>query len=360
MNTVGLRDIKLPPPVDGVNSHDESILGQTIQGVGHEPGAEAGRLMILSQLRHKRESEPANGYAHAFYAGSFHEFGAGLELPSCGGWLIKRPITGSTDFDAIGAYPLFACRDWNHLGDDLRILDDQLVSVALVTDPFGNFKPEELNRTFDVAFHFKDHYICDLAQDPKRFVSSHHRYYARRALKRVDVDLVENPNSCLEEWLAFYKVLIRRHELSGIKAFSRDCFIRQLNIPGLIMMRVSAGGTPMGFLLWYIDRGVAYAHLMAICEEGYALNAFYALLWRSIEHFKNSPKLGISYLHLGGSSGTSGSAAGILFFKKGWSTGTLPAWFCGKILNHTKYNALAANRATVKEGYFPAYRSGEF
>ena len=83
----------------------------------------------------------------------------------------------------MGAYPLFACEDWHGLAGDLGELDGRLASVALVTDPFGNFDEALLNASFDRVLAFKDHFLVDLSRPPESFVSSNHRYKARRALK---------------------------------------------------------------------------------------------------------------------------------------------------------------------------------
>lgn len=303
---------------------------------------------------------PATGYLHPLYAESLREFGEPVQLLHCGGWILKREIPVTTSFDAMGCYPIFACRDWGRLGEDLRDLEDSLVSVALVTDPFGNFEPAKLKEWFDVAFHFKDHFICDLAADPNQFVSKHHRRYANKVLERARVEVVGDPVSYLDEWTELYAHLVKRHNLTGIKAFSKNAFRAQLSIPDLVMMRIVQGTTVLGALLWLIKGGVAYAHLMAQTDEGYAANAFYGLFWRSIEIFKGSAEYRVSFLHFGGGAGSSnGEADGMVFFKKGWSTGTRPAWFCGTILNKSKYDQLARTRSQTDQAYFPLYRNGE-
>jgi hypothetical protein len=67
--------------------------------------------------------DEATGYSHPAYAASLSEFGAPLELPRSGGWLLRRAIPGSDACDAMGPYPLFACRSPAGLAEDLRELD---------------------------------------------------------------------------------------------------------------------------------------------------------------------------------------------------------------------------------------------
>ena len=78
------------------------------------------------------------GYLHPEYAGSLSEFGKPQLLPRSGGQLLVRQIPNTDCVDAMGCYPLFCCRDWDQLPEDIEGLREQLVSVALVTDPFGN------------------------------------------------------------------------------------------------------------------------------------------------------------------------------------------------------------------------------
>jgi hypothetical protein len=88
------------------------------------------------------------GYQSEAYARSLREFGTPLELPGCGGWLLQRTIPGEAQADAMGCYPVFACRNWSALEADLENVRGRLVSVALVTDPFGDYTPEMLRRAF--------------------------------------------------------------------------------------------------------------------------------------------------------------------------------------------------------------------
>ena len=82
-------------------------------------------------------SATASGYGHPSYAASFAEFGTPRRLTRSGGWLLERSIPHAEARDAMGCYPLFVCQDWRGLEADLDEIDD-LVSVSLVTDPFGD------------------------------------------------------------------------------------------------------------------------------------------------------------------------------------------------------------------------------
>jgi hypothetical protein len=246
------------------------------------------------------------------------------------------------------------------LGEDLEALNKRLVSVALVTDPFGNWTPESLRVSFDQAYHFKDHYICDLTAEPEKVVSRHHRRYARKALQIGQVRVVEEPLRRLDVWTELYAVLTIRHGLKGIKAFSRESFRKQLQVPGLLMLTIDSSDKPLGMLLWYLQGSVAYAHLMALNGAGYAAHAFYGLFWRSLEIFRNEFRSEVSCLHLGGASGTTaGEAEGMIEFKRGWSTGMRPAWFCGKVLEPERYSEIVRSRTLEPAPYFPLYRKGE-
>ena len=67
------------------------------------------------------------GYLNRGYAEACAEFGTPTELQRCGGWYLKRTIPGSAALDGMGCYPLFACRDWARLAEDIDALAGELV-----------------------------------------------------------------------------------------------------------------------------------------------------------------------------------------------------------------------------------------
>src|SRR5215470_18655700 len=77
------------------------------------------------------------GYLHPGYPASLAEFGRVVRLSRSEGSLLARPVPHDTALDAMGCYPLFACRDWSALAADLEHLDGRLISLSLVADPFG-------------------------------------------------------------------------------------------------------------------------------------------------------------------------------------------------------------------------------
>ena len=165
------------------------------------------------------------GYLHAGYADSLSEFGSPRPLVASGGWILERDIPGTDARDAMGCYPIFSCRDWSLIRDDLEQIGNRLVSLVLVADPFGNHSKDLLCRTFkDLVIPFKEHFITDVERSPASFVSKHHQYYARKALEEVNVERCNDPARMLNEWSTLYDALVRRYQLSGIKAFSPAAF----------------------------------------------------------------------------------------------------------------------------------------
>ena len=300
-----------------------------------------------------------SGYLHPQYAQSLSEFGEPLELPSSKGWVLKRPIPETFHFDGMGCYPIFTCENWSNLEKDLSLLEDQLVSLSLVTDPFGNYTHQDLLHYFkDVARPYKKHYIVDLIQQPQVFVSPHHQRNAHRAMQEVKVEKCENPVQFLDEWCSLYNNLIEHHNIKGMTRFSRKSFAAQLNVPGMIAFRAMAGEKIVGMLLWAVQNNVGYYHLGAYSSEGYKLKASFALFWTLIEYFKSN---GLAWLSLGAGAGLSADEEdGLTRFKRGWATGTRVAFFCGRIFDAQKYQeSISANKTKVTN-YFPAYRAGEF
>jgi len=294
---------------------------------------------------------------HPDYARSLAEFGIPSPLPRSGGWILRRRIPGCPDEDGMGCYPLFACRDWSLLPADLENLRGDLVALSLVADPFGQFDVAQLRACFDVVIPYKSHFVVDLQESPDRIVSKHHRYEARRALRQINVERCADPGEFLDEWVRLYANLIEKHHVTGIRAFSRAVFERQLPIPGAVLLRAVYKGETVGADWYFVQAGVAYSHLAAFAPAGYGLGAAYALMWSAIHDLRGEAR----WMDLGGSAGvTEGARDGLARFKRGWSTGTRTAYFCGSILDRRKYERLAEAKGREGTPYFPAYREGEF
>ena len=303
--------------------------------------------------------DEGTGYFHAQYSQSLSEFGNPRFLPQSGSWIIERQIPHSQHFDAMGCYPLFLCRDWSKLQSDLATLEDSLVSLAVVTDPFGEYDPTYLHECFpDVTIPFKEHFVVDLSRRPDTFVNSHHRRNSRKALQNVSVEKCEDAMDFLDDWTALYANLIDRHDIKGIAAFSRESFAKQLRVPGIVAVRAEHRGATIGMLLWYGQGNRAYYHLGAYNSSGYDLGASFALFDYSIKYFSEQ---GFAWLNLGSGAGIGTSSdIGLSRFKQGWSTGVRTAYFCGRILDSDKYRQICETRSVPATSYFPAYRVGEF
>jgi hypothetical protein len=253
---------------------------------------------------------------------------------------------------------MFACRDWAGLRSDLDDLGDTLVSLCAVVDPFGVDSAAQLREWFpDLVRPFKQHLIVDLTRPIRSFVSAHHRSRATKALQRLEIVTCVEPYRFLEDWLRLYEGLVERRGIRGIPRFSRLGFARQLDVPGLLMLRAEHRSEVVGMTLWYIQGKVAYYHLSACSELGYELGASYGLFWHSFEYLQGG---GTFLLDLGGSAGLMDSTDGLHRFKKGWATASRPAFLCGRIFDRARYEALAAAAGQTGAAYFPAYRQQEF
>ncbi len=270
-----------------------------------------------------------------------------------------REIPGTAERDAMGCYPLFCCSDWSQLAEDLQEVGSGLVSLALVTDPLGEYTEENLRHTFkDLIIPFKQHFVVNLTVSPENFVLPHHRRNAQKALREVNVEECANPVSFLDDWTALYNTLIERHGISGIAAFSRESFAGQFTVPGIVAFRAVHDDTTVGMLLWYEQGNRAYYHLGAYSASGYELGASFALFDHSIKYFAQRE---FEWLSLGSGAGVGKSeGSGLSRFKQGWSTGTRTAYFCGRIFDRTKYQEIVLAKGVPPTNYFPAYRLGEF
>lgn len=315
------------------------------------------RFLEDGEARFERIAE-VTGYRHPKYAESLEEFGDPRELKQSGAWILERGIPGATDKDAIGCYPLFVCEEWSRLHADLEDIGNEIVTLSLVTDPFGNYDADYLRQCFrDVVIPFKEHFVIDLSRPVDALVSNHHRRYARKALRQVCAEKCEDPTQFIDEWVNLYAVLVARHNIRGITAFSRTSFARQLKVPGIVVFRAVHNETTVGMLLWYVQDEIGYYHLGAYSSEGYELRASFALFWFAIECFSAD---GLQWLNLGAGAGVkSDGTDGLSRFKRGWSSGTRTAYFCGRIFNHERYSDIMNTKGISGSEYFPAYRTAE-
>jgi Acetyltransferase (GNAT) domain len=303
-------------------------------------------------------SPSAAGYLHASYAASLAEYGTPMALPRSGTWLLRRRIDGVGLDDAMGCYPLLACRDWSELPADFTDVQEDLVCVTAVPDPFGDHDLELLTECFDFVRPFKDHFVIDLDRARASYVSSHHRRNVQKALRVVDVEPCDDPPAVLDEWAELYSALTKRYDITGIRAFSRFAFGRQLSVPGISVFRATYEAHLVGMLLWYTQGEVAYYHLGAFNARGYELGASFALFWSAIDFFTDS---GVQWLDLGAGAGLATSDTdGLSRFKRGWSTHTRTAYLCGRVFDPRTYAALVTAAGTQDSTYFPAYRDGEY
>ncbi len=294
------------------------------------------------------------GYVSAQYARSLAEFGIPLELPRSGGWLLRRPIATPGFVDAMGCYPLFACADWSTLAEDLAELPEEIVSVSVVVDPAAEVDPVLLAECFPACcYRYKEHYFADLSVPLGKFVSQHHQRNARRAARSVRVEPIADPAGQLNGWLELYDQLVDRHAIDGIARFSRGSFEAQFTVPGLHVLSAVGPDGIVGMILWMVDSDVAHYHLAAYSEQGYQLKASALLFWKSLEYLAAR---GVRYAALGSGAGVHEAGEGLSRFKRGWSTETRPAWFCGRIHHADHYARLAAGRASAGH-YFPLYRT---
>jgi Acetyltransferase (GNAT) domain len=296
---------------------------------------------------------PDAGYRHRRYAQSFFETGTCVELPACGGWVVRRTIPRTRFNDAMGCYPLFCCGDWSALPSDLASLEG-LISLTLVTDPFANVDIELLSNVFDVVRPFKQHHVAEAARAEDVPTTRHHCRNVRRARRAVRVEECDAA-AHLDEFVELYGVLRRRHRISGISAFSRDAIERQLQVPGIVGFRATAGGALAGIHLWYVDGDVAFAHLGATNALGYATMASYALYAFAIERLSAR----VRWLDLGAAPGIdrAGQSQGLDEFKRGFATTARPVFLCGKIFDRERYDQLAGLHDM--RAYFPAYRADD-
>lgn len=291
------------------------------------------------------------GYQSREYAAALANLGTPRPLLHAGGWWLERAIPGSSLRDGCGPYPLLCCGNWCGLNEDLLELEGEIVSFTAVTDPFGSYDEKLLQQTFpDLLLPYKEHLVAELQSPEGIAISAHHRRKLRKAAGVV-VQMVDPPQRATDDWVALYGLLISRHAIEGVAAFTPAGLTSQLNTPGLTLFRADVGGEPACIHLWLRVGQVVYYHLGASTAAGYAAGASYALVWHVLQHYRAQ---GVEMANFGAAPDASVSAEqGLLRFKSGWATTTRQTYLAGRILDPTRYTALSAGLAG---DYFPLYR----
>lgn len=298
------------------------------------------------------------GYRHPDYARSLAAYGNPRHLLHADGWVLERDIPGSPYRDAMGIYPLFYCRDWQALPDDIQALrKNRLVSLVLASDPRLDERGQAVFRHFDLVRPFKTHYLAELGPPAQQIASRHHRYYARRAAKQIEVTVAERPSTYLDEWCALYERLVARHAITDMRAFSRAAFDTLLRIPGCLLFLALRQGRPVGGQIVLLQDDLAHAHLSAFTDEGYRYGASYLLDWHALEYLRDRA----ACLNWGGGTGAFGlEEDGLARYKQGWSTHSRVSYLLGKVLDRTVHDRLYRRHGNGYPSYFPPYRRGEF
>ena len=298
-------------------------------------------------------------YLHLDYANSFGESYTPIRLELSKGIILKRKIHDLNMYDAMGSYPLLFCKDWGNLHEDIVGNKNQLVSLAAVTDPFGKYDLDYLKICFNtLVIPYKEHFVTDLSRTSESFVSKHNRRYAKKAMKMLSIIESTNPIDLSDTWCGLYSNLVKRHSIKGITNFSKESLVRQLSVPGSTVLYAMYEGEVIGMTIWYKLGNVAYYHLGAYSDKGYEMRASYAIFWNAIEYFRFT---GLKWLNLGAGAGVKSNVKdGLSYFKKGWSTDSRMAYFCGHIFNKGQYEKISKLQGDYKTSYFPKYRLGEF
>jgi hypothetical protein len=304
---------------------------------------------------------PETGYLHPGYTAAMSEFGTPVDLPRSGARILRRRIDGSSDHDGLGGYPYLVCRDWKALAADLDDLGNDFVSISAAPDPFGDFTLEDLHRAFPHrVVLFKEHFVADLTQPLDAIVSKKHRKTADRALRMLSVELVPQPLSYLDTWMDLWSQAVERFQIRGVRAFSRQSFGRHFALPGVWMSIARQDGKAVAAHVQMIHGNVVYAHVAAGTSAAHGLGASYALYFKEVEHYQAISNM--HWMDWGGVAGVTGARGGLSEFKSGWSTGTRPAYFCGRISDPARYTRLVHSSGVdpTLATSFPTYRHGEF
>jgi len=286
-------------------------------------------------------------YADPIYAAAFGV--NSLWVPEWGTPVLVRPIPETSDFDAIGCYPLAALDpEANIKGGLARLGQAGLVSVVLVPDPLHSPALPVLEAGFPICRPYKTHFILDRSL-PRRKLSVSHAHNIRLAKRACEV--VAMPlQTILGEWIDLYRNLVRRQGIVGLANFSDGYFETLTRLEGLTTFVALQDGEPVAASLWVRYGDSVYYHLTASSEKGYRTRAVFAIAATAIDHFSDC-----AFVHFGGGAGTGNAADGLAYFKRGFANREMLSYICGAVLAPARYERLAAERSSNE--FFPSYRT---
>lgn len=297
------------------------------------------------------------GYCSRDYAEALGMASRLLLMPACGGQLLVRKV-GSTGLeDACGAYPVFSCREPDGLADDIESIGDGLLSLTLIADPLLGWTRGQLERSFELVRPLGAHHVVDLDRLPLPLDRHHRRALRKAAAFDTEIRIEAEPAAFALAWTALYEVLVAKAGITGLRRFSAAIFDRMLAVPGTVVFSAWDGDTLLGADWYFQDGPRVYAHLSAYSAAGYARAVSYPMMDAALRHFAAQ---GASVLDLGGVPLLAGPGSGLARFKQGWSTRMLTALLCGRVLDRAAYVGLGGSTDPAADGYFPAYRRGEY
>ena len=94
------------------------------------------------------------------------------------------------------------------------------------------------------------------------------RKQARRALRKVEVGECKAPAEFANEWNELYQALRVRHDIQGIRGFSRRSFSQQLAMPGVVVLQAFHQGELVGAQIYFLQGDVVHCHLGAVTATG--------------------------------------------------------------------------------------------
>jgi hypothetical protein len=270
-------------------------------------------------------------------------------------WM-KRPIAGTTSFDYAGPYPCLSVPDYSALAGDLSALRDPGgISVVFVTNAFDEADAARALRGLTRCAPFKTHHLVRFDTPWRKHLSAHHLRNLRSAGK---ANLVTRIQAATAEYAAvfwpLYRVLIARHDITGVQALNREIVAAQCVLPGMVAIEVLDVGEVIAASLWAHDAREAHLHVHAQSERAYALRAGFLLYEAALDHFSGC----VEQVDLGGGAGfADGPEDGLRRFKRGFSNATGRTYLCGEILDADRYRSLSEARGTVASPFFPQYRA---
>ncbi|HEY1732053.1 MAG TPA: helix-turn-helix domain-containing protein [Terriglobales bacterium] len=257
------------------------------------------------------------------YARAFEERGASsLYVPEWRTYVLVRQAPGLNQVRHATGLPAHSSLDpdCDLKGGLLRLRQEGIASISLITDPLWSPDLKLLQEVFESCRPFKENYLVDRGLGPLR-IRKRHRNSINGAKKLVQISQVHLTN-VLDDWWRLYE----EHRKTRVVVYpaSRKRFEILAELPDLAVFAAYFENEIVAMTIWLRFNDILYYLDGVSSEKGLATSAPYASFAHAIDHFSDC-----RHIFFGGSADFRSFASdGVALFKSGFANASVRDYLC--------------------------------